>query len=184
MNKYLQLIAMCFSIAAIISCSGDEEEMEIETAVDTSLGNLSKGQAVVSVTGSETFELENATVVASNVQATIEGKDYMILSIVMGESGSSQQLVSIGFYIPAEEGTIPSDGNVPITFQLAAEDNTYAAVSVIGAGDIYDSSTATTGTLTVSNSSPGTNSFDATFDIQNITSFSDTSVDLVGAFKF
>ena len=184
MSKILKLMTILFMSFALVCCGDDEEEeMNAGEGADFSLGNLSRGKAALSVSGAESFEFDNATVVGSNVQVTIEGKEYNVLTIVMGESGNSQQLVSIGFYVPASDGTLPNNGNVPITFQLAAEDNTYAAVSIIGS-DIYDSNTATSGSITISNSSSANNSFDAVFDLENISSFSDTSVDLEGAFRF
>lgn len=182
MNYPLKLITVLLTSSILFSCGGDEEEMEVDMGISS--GDLSRGQATLNVSGDETFEFENATVVGSTAPVEVEGKEYTFLSIVMGESGNSQQLVSIGFFIPEGQGTLPQNGNIPITFQLAAEDNTYAAVSIVGASDIYDSNTASTGILTISNSTEGSNSFEATFEIENISSFSDTSVDLEGAFKY
>ncbi|MEO1254754.1 MAG: hypothetical protein AAFY41_07710, partial [Bacteroidota bacterium] len=163
---------------------GDEDE-DIDSGVEVSLDNLSKGKGTVVVSGSESINILDETVVVANLPTTVNGKSYNVNRATVGGTAAGDPTVSIYFYIPESlNQTTPPNGTFQITTESAALDDTYVSIFVIGETDTYNSNSMSTGTVTVTNSSPSTFSFDVVFDGRNITSFDDGSVEVRGAFKF
>lgn len=176
-------------LVSFSSCGGDDGDEVAPSAASISLADLNRGEGAINVTGDETFTLSvDGTLAASPLSATINGKEYEVFRVTLSEQVASDILsVSLSFYIPVSLGqSNPPNGTFTATTEGAALDETYVEIFIIGADEGYNTFTSSTGNVTVSNI---TNDqfpyvFDIEFDVQNLTSFDDLSIDVQGAIKW
>ncbi len=189
MNKAINFIYLLL-LVTIISCGDDDGDEAVPGAAATiSLADLKRGEGMINVSGNETFTLSTGgTLVASPLTATINGKDYEVFRVTLSDLIESNSLsVSLSFYIPTSlNRSSPPNGTFIATTEGAALDETYVEIFVIGADEGYNTFTASTGTVTVSNttSTEFPYVFDIEFDVKNLTSFDDLTVDVQGAMKW
>ena len=183
-------LLFCVSVLFFsVSCGSEENEGEMTPEAATiTLADINRGEGAVNVSGDEQFSLTtDGTLVASPLSATINGKDYEILRLSLTDQVGSENLsVSLSFYIPdALNRTSPPDGTYTATTEGAALDETYVEIFVIGADDSYNTFSLSTGTVTVLNtdSEEFPYKFDIEFDVQNLKSFDDLTVDVQGVIK-
>ncbi|MGB3469177.1 MAG: hypothetical protein WBA74_28080 [Cyclobacteriaceae bacterium] len=183
--RNLLILGLVVSVFYLGSCNDDEDATDSDGEVDISLDNLSPGKGIVEVSGAEDYSF-NSLVFGANLSATINDKEYRQNRITLrSDQPDDDRRVAMFFYIPESLGqTVPPNGTHPVTFDVAALDQTYVAIFVEGEVDSYNSNSLTTGTLTVSESSPENLTFNVVFDLQKLNSFDDREISLKGAFKF
>lgn len=185
MSKHLLIMALA-AMTFFSNCGSDDDEPGTDGGGNTiSLGDLSRGQGGAIVSGNESFTIEGS-VVGANLTATINGNSYNVnrVTIQTGQANDNRS-VSLTFYIPTSlDQRIPPNGNITVGADDAALAQTYVSFFVVGEDDTYNSLSSTQGTVTVSNSSVTDNAFEVVFDVENLSSFDDTAVNVAGALKF
>jgi len=187
MNRIKYWSLLCCLILLLASCDDEEEVTSQDDDQDEVIDmDVSERVANITVTGDVEFSFENTEIQTDSGPISSDEIDYTLVRVFVFDNNTNPgQSVSFGFYMPDGEGSIPSNGEIPVLMFDAADENTYASVNVTANAKLYDSIEETVGTITITNSSEATNSFDAEFELQNVFSFLDsTTVEVSGSFSF